>query len=182
MPVKTRPPRKPAVKEKLVSKEKLISKQKVVEKEKPAIAATRKSAKPDAARMMPTRTIKQSVLINATPVEVYDALVNAKKHRAFTGAKATSSNRVGGKFTAWDGYIAGKYLKLVPGRKIVEEWRTTDWPEGYPPSLIEFGFERDNKGMRLTMVQSQVPSAKAADYRTGWKSYYWDPLKKYFPA
>ncbi len=141
---------------------------------------TSSAAKKPAATKLATRTIKQSVAIRATPVEVYDALVNAKKHAAFTGAKATSSNKEGGKFTAWDGYITGKYLKLTPGRKIVVEWSTREWPSEYPPSMIEFAFERADKGMRLTMVQTQVPAAQAPNYRQGWKDYYWNPLKRYF--
>jgi uncharacterized protein YndB with AHSA1/START domain len=139
-------------------------------------------AKKPPAAALPTRTIKQSVMIRATPVEVYDALVNGKKHAELTGTAARSSNKVGGKFTAWDGYIAGKYLELVPGRRIVEEWRTTEWPEDYPPSLIEFKFERADAGMRLSMVQSRVPASQAHEYRKGWKNYYWDPLKRYFAA
>ncbi len=139
-----------------------------------------RAAKAPPATKLATRTIKQSVAIRATPVEVYDALVNAKKHAAFTGAKATSSNKEGGKFTAWDGYITGKYLILTPGRKIVAEWSTREWPSEYPPSLIEFTFERAESGMRLTMVQSQVPAVQAPNYRQGWKDYYWAPLKRYF--
>jgi uncharacterized protein YndB with AHSA1/START domain len=130
----------------------------------------------------PTSTIRQSVVIAATPVEVYDALVNAKKHAAFTGAAAKSSNKIGGKFTAWDGYINGKYLNLVPGRKIVEEWSTNDWPADYGPSLIEFTFERAVNGTLLKMVHSRVPATQVAQYRQGWKDYYWTPLKKYLPA
>jgi activator of HSP90 ATPase len=151
-------------------------------KKSAGLKKTSRVAKARSAKKPTTRTIKQSVAIRATPVEVYDALVNAKKHAEFTGAKATSSNREGGKFTAWDGYIAGKYLKLTPGRKIVAEWSTREWPAGYPPSLIEFTFERAESGMRLTMVQSQVPAAQAPNYRQGWQDYYWNPLKKYFVA
>jgi activator of HSP90 ATPase len=95
---------------------------------------------------------------------------------------ATSSNKVGGKFTAWDGYISGKYLKLEPGRRIVEEWSTRDWRADYPPSTIEFTFAKADGGMRLSMVQTEVPAAQVANYRQGWKDYYWNPLKKYFAA
>jgi activator of HSP90 ATPase len=139
-----------------------------------------KSPKPDKAP--PTLTIRHSVAIAATPVEVYDALVNAKKHAAFTGAAAKSSHKVGGKFTAWDGYISGKYLNLVAGRKIVEEWSTNEWPAGYAPSLIELAFERAEHGTRLKMVQTRVPANQTAEYRQGWKDYYWTPLKKHFLA
>lgn len=147
---------------------------------KKAVAKIKPAAKQK--NSLPTRTIKQSVLIPATPVEVYDAIVNAKKHAAFTGSPAKSANKVGGKFTAWDGYITGKYLKLVPGKRIVEEWRTNDWPADYPPSLIELSFERVNTATRLTMVQAEVPAAQAPNYRQGWKDYYWTPLKAYFAA
>jgi activator of HSP90 ATPase len=127
-----------------------------------------------------TVTITQTALIPATPVEAYDALVNARKHSAFTGAAATSAHRIGGRFTAWDGYISGKYLALIPGRRISAEWSTTEWPRDYPPSLIEFTFEPIPKGTRLKMVQSQVPTAQAPNYRTGWRDYYWTPLRAYF--
>ncbi len=140
------------------------------------------AARATAAVKMPTRTIKQAVTIPATPVEVYDAMVTAKKHAEFTGVPATSANKVGGKFTAWDGYISGKYLKLEPGRRIVEEWSTRDWPAAYPPSVIEFTFAKADGGMRLAMVQTEVPAAQVANYRQGWKDYYWNPLKKYFAA
>jgi activator of HSP90 ATPase len=55
--------------------------------------------------------------------------MDPKKHSEFTGSKATGKPRVGSKFTAWDGYITGKNLKLVRGKKIVQEWKTTDWRE-----------------------------------------------------
>ncbi|MGH7842873.1 MAG: SRPBCC domain-containing protein [Candidatus Binataceae bacterium] len=142
----------------------------------------KKAASPKSSPRLPTTTIRQTTLISATPVEVYDALVNSRKHAAFTGAAAKSSNKVGGKFTAWDDYISGKYLRLMAGRKIVAEWRTNDWPAGYAPSLIEFTFERADRSTRLTMVQTKVPAAQAANYRHGWKDYYWTPLKAYFLA
>ena len=45
------------------------------------------------------RTIKQKVVIPASPKEVYEAYVDAKKHSKFTGSKATGKAVVGGKFT-----------------------------------------------------------------------------------
>ena len=61
-------------------------------------------------------TIKQKVVIPASPKEVYEAYVDAKKHSKFTGSKATGKAVVGGKFTAWDGYIFGKNLELEDGK------------------------------------------------------------------
>jgi len=125
-------------------------------------------------------TIKQKEFIRAKPVEIYDAFLNDQKHTAFTGAKATCDRRVGGKFTAWDGYISGKNVKLENGRRIIQEWKTSEWPQGYPPSIIEFTFKQRGEGTEVKMVQSHVPATQASSYKQGWRDYYWAPLKKYF--
>lgn len=128
----------------------------------------------------PTKMITQKQLIQAKPKQVYEALIDPKKHAEFTGSKATCNPRVGGEFTAWDGYIFGKNIKLKPGRTIVQEWKTTEWPTGYPPSNVEFTFKEVKDGTELTMVHSKVPAEQADSYRQGWIDFYWKPLKGYF--
>jgi activator of HSP90 ATPase len=59
---------------------------------------------------MKGKTIRQRVVIPATPNEVYEAFVDPKKHSKFTGSRATFDPEVGGEFTAWDGYISGNNL------------------------------------------------------------------------
>jgi len=125
-------------------------------------------------------TIRQTALIDASPPEVYEAYVNPKKHAAFTGQAATGTPKVGGRFTAGDGYIKGKYLELEDGKRILHEWRTTEWPEGYPPSLLELTLKAKGKKTELTMVHSKVPEEQADYYAEGWKEFYWEPLKDYF--
>jgi activator of HSP90 ATPase len=128
-----------------------------------------------------TRTITQTERIpGVKPVQVYDALVSPKKHAAFTGAAATGVARPGGEFTAWDGYITGKYVELDPPRRILQEWRTTEWPQGSPPSLVEWTFAVQGDDTEVTLSHSEVPASQAESYRQGWIDYYWTPLKKYF--
>jgi len=75
----------------------------------------------------PTRMIRHNVLIPlASPEEVYRAFVSSKEHTEFTGSEAKCSAKVGGRFTAWDKYISGKNLELVQGKKIVQEWKTSE--------------------------------------------------------
>lgn len=124
-------------------------------------------------------TIEQTVFFEAPPDAVYDALLDPKKHSEFTGSPATTSARKGATFTAWEGYIAGKNLELVKGKKIVQEWKTTEWPEGYPVSRLEFRLAAKRGGTELKMVHSKVPAEQVASYTTGWKTSYWDPLKGY---
>jgi len=124
--------------------------------------------------------IRQTVLIDAGPAEVFEAYVDPKKHAAFTGQSATGSPRVGGKFTAGDGYISGKYLELEKGKRILHEWTTTEWPAGYPPSILELRLKAKGKKTELTMLHVKVPKEQVEYYTEGWKEFYWTPLKKYF--
>jgi uncharacterized protein YndB with AHSA1/START domain len=126
------------------------------------------------------RTIKQKVVIPASPKEVYEAYVDPKKHSKFTGSKATGKAVVGGKFTAWDGYIFGKYLELDDGKRVVQEWTSTDFQEGYGPSRLELCFNKIPEGTELVMVQSDVPEEQADETAEGWIEWYWNPLKNYF--
>ncbi len=127
-----------------------------------------------------TSKIMQRILIPASPEEVYDALLDPKKHSEFTGSKSTGKAKVGAKFTAWDGYISGKILELENGKRIVQEWITTEWPEGYPPSRLELTFNEVNGETELTMIHSDVPTDQKDQLEQGWTDYYWKPLKKYF--
>ena len=129
---------------------------------------------------MGKKTIRQKVTVPAKPIEVYEAFVDAKKHSAFTGSKATGGGKVGRKFTAWDGYIYGRFLELEEGKKIVQEWATTEWPEGCPASRFELTFREVKGGTEVSMIHSGIPAEQAKDLREGWKEFYWKPLKEYF--
>lgn len=126
------------------------------------------------------KTIKQVVIVSASPEEVYHAYLDPKKHGEFTGSKATGDPVVGGKMTAWDGYISGRYLELKDGERIVQEWITTDWVEGYPASRLELTFKKVPEGTEITMVNSNVPKEQADEVADGWMEFYWNPLKEYF--
>lgn len=132
-----------------------------------------------ALKVMKTRTIRQKVFIPASPREVYEAYMDAKKHSEFTGSKATSDPKVGGEFTAWDGYISGKNLELEEGRRIVQEWVTTEWPEDFAPSRLELTLKKVRGGTEISMVHSGVPADQADDVAEGWNEFYWEPLKEY---
>ncbi len=131
-------------------------------------------------KKLKTRVITQKATIPATPPEVYDAFMDARKHSAFTGGKATCDPKVGGKISAWDGYIIGHNLKLVEGKRIVQEWVTTDWIDGYPPSKLDLTFTKKGNGTELKMVHSNVPATLAASFADGWEEHYWTHLKNYF--
>jgi activator of HSP90 ATPase len=132
-------------------------------------------------KKLEVKTINQKVVIrNVSPKQVYDAYVDPKKHGEFTESKATGKPVVGGKFSSWDGYIFGKFLVLEDGKRVVQEWTTTDWEEGYLASKLELTFSEVPEGTEICMVHSNVPSAQAYEIEEGWTEFYWNPLKEYF--
>jgi activator of HSP90 ATPase len=125
-----------------------------------------------------SKTIRQTVTFKASPHDIYESLMDEKKHAQFTGAKVKISHKTGGKFDIWDGEISGENLELVPDKKIVQTWRYSDWPEGQF-STATFTLEAVDGGTKLTLNQSGVPDEAYEDIKQGWKDYYWTPLKKY---
>ncbi len=71
-------------------------------------------------------------VISATAEQIYKAWLSTDGHTAMTGSPAEVEARVKGKFIAWDGYISGETLELKPFTRIVQAWRTTEFPEGSP--------------------------------------------------
>jgi len=132
---------------------------------------------------MKTRSIRQTVLLPAPPKAVYEALMSSKEHAAFTHSKTRISRREGGRFTSGDGYISGRNVKLVPGRKIVQEWRGDEegWPEDHF-SIATFSLAAVGAKTRLTFTQTGVPSEFADAIAQGWKDFYWEPLRAYLGA
>jgi uncharacterized protein YndB with AHSA1/START domain len=120
------------------------------------------------------------VTLPGTPEEVYRALMTTKGHRAFTGAAARISPRVGGTFVAWGGYIHGKNLRLVPARSIYQTWRPSDptWPRTYY-SKVRFTLAKSPRGTRVTFTHSGVPAEHVGHLSKGWHESYWRPLRRY---
>jgi uncharacterized protein YndB with AHSA1/START domain len=126
-----------------------------------------------------SRTIRQTVTLPAPPRAVFKALADSKQHSAFTGSKAKIPKRAGGRMSAYGGYISGRVLGLWPGMGLLQTWRTTEWPKGAPDSRLEIRLAPAGKGTRLTMIHSEVPASRAASLTSGWKAYYWTPLRRY---
>lgn len=126
---------------------------------------------------METKTVKQTVTFRASPHDIYEALMDSKKHAQFTGGEAKISRKVGGKFTAFDGYSEGINVELVPDRKILQTWRASDWPEGHY-SQVTFSLKEVESRTRLTFTQTGVPEEHYEDISQGWRDYYWAPMKK----
>ena len=126
---------------------------------------------------MKTKTIHQTVTFKATPHDVYETLMDSKKHAELVGAEAKISKKVGAKFSIYDGEIEGVNLELVPDHKIVQSWRYNDWPEGHYSKAI-FLLEESKGATKLNFTQTEVPEERYEDVSQGWQDYYWLPMKE----
>ena len=127
---------------------------------------------------METKTINQSITFEATPMEVYQLIMDPKKHGEFSGGKVTMSSKVKGKFNIFDGYIHGYNIELKEGEKIVQAWHFAEdgWPEDHF-SICTFLFESVKGKTKLTFEQTGIPEHKVKELTSGWKEFYWGPMK-----
>ena len=123
------------------------------------------------------KTIRQSVTFRASPHDVYELIMDAKKHARFTGGAVKMPRKVGGKFSVYGGEIEGENLELVPDQKIVQSWRYSDWPDGHY-SRATFSLKEVDGGTRLAFTQTAVPDEHYEDIKQGWRDYYWIPMKQ----
>lgn len=121
-----------------------------------------------------------STHLPALPEKVYLAWLSTDGHSAMTGSPAKVEPGVGGTFTAWDGYITGKTLELKPFSRIVQSWRTSEFPEESPDSRLELLLKASGKGTKLTLIHSEIPDGQSDSYEEGWEDSYFKPMRDYF--
>jgi len=127
-----------------------------------------------------SKTIVQEVVFkNTTSKALYDLYMDTKKHSAATGAPAKVSTKVGGSFSAYSGYIAGKNLQLLKNKLIVQTWRAQDWKKDDLDSIFIIALQPKGKDVVLHAVHANVPDNQAKGIDKGWYEFYWEPWKKY---
>lgn len=126
-------------------------------------------------------TIKLSVDFPVNVSTLYNAWLDSDQHAAMTGGEASVSNKEGDSFTAWDEYISGKNLELIPNTKIRQSWRTTDFPETQPDSELVLEFIPTENGTRLLLQHSGLDKADGK-YESGWEEHYFEPMAEYFAS
>jgi activator of HSP90 ATPase len=113
--------------------------------------------------------------------QLYKAWLNSKKHTAMTGGEAKVSKKIGASFSAWDGYIQGINLVLEPKKRIVQNWRTSEFEENEENSQVEILFKKVKKGTEVKIIHTNLP-AHGEQYRQGWIDHYFTPMMEYFAS
>ncbi len=121
-----------------------------------------------------------STTLPASPREIYDAWLDSVGHSEMTGGQASMSDELGAEISAWGGYITGRNVELVPGERIVQSWRTTQFTDAHEDSTITVLLEPVEGGTLLTLVHSNVPDDQTSYEQGGWHEHYFEPMLLYF--
>src|SRR5690242_17473632 len=131
-------------------------------------------------RMMPV--IQQSELFDASARELYAIYLDPRRHAAFTGHPVKISDKPGSHFRAFGGMISGKILATIPGKLIVQRWRSVHFKKTDPDSILVLQFVQDKRRGRIDLAHINVPKQDHAQVIEGWPKHYWKPLRRYLKS
>jgi uncharacterized protein YndB with AHSA1/START domain len=130
-------------------------------------------------------TIHLGTAFPAAPERVYELLTDGAQFAAATGRPAEIGAGEGATFSLFGGYIHGRQIELVPGRRIVQAWRGSDWDAGVY-SLVRFTLTPEGTGTSLAIDQDAYPEGKSPRYPSwhehlsaNWPVFYFEPFAKY---
>jgi uncharacterized protein YndB with AHSA1/START domain len=122
--------------------------------------------------------IHQEVDIKGAPQAVYEILTNAGKFSEMTGGRSAEiAAEEGGAVSLFGGDIQARNVELVPGKRVVQAWRSGAWPEGVY-SIVRFELEDAGGGTKLTFDQSGYPDDAHDMLSGGWSMMYWEPMNE----
>jgi hypothetical protein len=74
------------------------------------------------------------------PERIYSVYVDADEHARATGHPAVIDAREGGAFSAYDGYLTGAFIRLIPGRLVVQFWHSRHFKDSDPDAILSIAF------------------------------------------
>lgn len=117
--------------------------------------------------------------IKAPISTVFSAWLDSKEHSNMTGGEAEVSDQVDGSFTAWDGYIWGKNLEIETDKRILQNWRTSEFSDDEKNSILELLFTEVKGATEITLIHTNLPEY-GEQYKQGWEDHYFSPMREYF--
>ncbi|MCJ1312209.1 hypothetical protein MMC25_005883 [Agyrium rufum] len=122
-----------------------------------------------------TTTVSSNSEYHTTAQELYTTFTDPLRLAAFTRSPPTvfEGARPGAKFALFGGNVSGKYIELEEPRKIVQEWRLQQWPQGHF-SRLEIVFDQnDVDAVTVMRVNwSGVPVGQEEVTLRNWREYF----------
>ena len=126
-----------------------------------------------------TPAIQQSITLPASPQVLFKTFLDSKKHSAMTGMPAKIGAKAGSKWSAFGGSIWGRTLMVVPGKMIVQSWRSSMFKKSDADSILVVTFSKAQGGGRIELMHVNVPVQDHKGVTNGWRDYYWKPWRAY---
>ncbi|XP_046848600.1 activator of 90 kDa heat shock protein ATPase homolog 1-like [Xenia sp. Carnegie-2017] len=111
--------------------------------------------------------------------ELYHILTNEERVKGFSRSDVKMDSMKGGSFVMFGGTISGKFLELLPDKKITMLWRFKNWPtEHYSTVTMEL-YQKDDR-TELKFTQTGIPKSDLERTKQGWTQYYWSSIRHTF--
>jgi len=123
------------------------------------------------------QTITQTHFVNATPEEVFLAITNPLTIELWSGYPAVMEATENFEFSLFEGEIAGRNIKVVPGQQVVQEWYFGDHEE---QSIVTIDLTPAKNKTRVDITHTNVPDEVFEEFKEGWRNYYWRPIIDFF--
>ena len=120
-----------------------------------------------------TKAIEKVITIAARPETVFRLLTDPNEYVRWKGKLAQLDPRAGGLFHVDfmndKDVVDGKFVEVIPSRRVVFTWGWKDNPV-VPPgsSTVEIDLEPDGQGTRLRLVHRGLPHDAIASHTEGW--------------
>ena len=114
------------------------------------------------------------------PERLYEIYVDADEHQRATGQPAAIDAREGGAFSAYGGYLSGTFIRLQPGRLVVQFWHSKHFNDTDPDAILSIAFRKNEYEQAETeLVLTNVPDGMTRHDNSSWNQFYWEPFRGY---
>lgn len=118
---------------------------------------------------MELKDFKQYFIIEASPSDVYNAMVNPNLIELWTNDDVVMEEKPDTEFSLYGGYIVGKNLEFEKNKKIVQEWYFDDQEN---KSIVTIKLHPDKKGTSVEIRQTNIPAEAYENITSGWADAY----------
>jgi activator of HSP90 ATPase len=116
----------------------------------------------------------------AAPHPIYAALLRSRQFAPNSGAPAEIDRREGGAFSLFGDQTAGRTIKPVPDKRIVQAWRPSHWDQGVY-SIARFELNQGGAGTTLILDHTGFPQGDYDGLPSGWHEDYERGLREISP-
>src|SRR5437667_10876268 len=102
------------------------------------------------------KILRQSIVLPAAAGELYAMYLSPRRHAAVTGHAVKIGARPGARFKAFNAALSGRMLYTVPGRLIVQAWRSAAFKKCDNDSTLILRFTAKGKRGRFDLTHVHV--------------------------